>query len=501
MHMKLSHEAILSKFEKLMEKTKNSPTKEQIQEFVDDNFEAGNEIQMWSPQDFTSHPDFLKKIKDTVVRDFAKSLVRIWPRLARKVRPEVKKNEDRYSLIAVPNGFIMPGGRFREFYYWDTYWIVEGLLICEMHETVRGMIDNFIYMVNRFGFVPNGGRIYYLNRSQPPLLTLMAASYFRHTKDLEWLKVNINALDKELRYWLNYRVTKVKKDGAEYTLAHYRVNSTRPRPESYVQDIATASIFEKEEDRLRCYAELKSGAETGWDFSTRWIFAPDGSQFGNLSYIQASRIIPVDLNAFLCKDFLEMSQFYKILGDTKNAEFWDEKYKYFQKAIEKVLWHDSDGIWYDYDYIEQKPRELFFPSNVVPLWTNILPKEDLTKFSKRVLTYLQQKSVLDFPGGVPTSLLNSGEQWDYPNAWPPLQAFVIQGLDRSGLEEGRREAEKLAKKWLKSNIMGYLNEHDMFEKYDVLRPGIVGGGGEYGVQYGFGWSNGVALELIARYYR
>lgn len=497
MRMKHPQAEILKKFEALMKESKDEPTREQIEGFVGANFEEGNEIEEWSPKDYNSQPGFLKKIDDVVVRDFARNLVHIWPVLARKVRPEVREHEERYSLISVPNGFIIPGGRFREFYYWDSYWIIEGLLISDMHETARGMIDNFIYIVNKYGFVPNGGRVYYLNRSQPPLLTLMAASYMRYTQDVEWLKTNIKSLDKELRYWLDNKLTTVKKDGVEYTLAHYQVKSTTPRPESYSQDVATASFFDNEQDRQKCYAELKSGAETGWDFSTRWIFDRNGTHFANLSYIEASRVIPVDLNAFLCRDFKEISRFYKALGDQKNALFWSAKYKYWQKAIQKVLWDETDGIWYDYDWLEQRPRRFFFPSNVAPLWAAILDEDDTKKFSKRALNYLKEKEVLDFPGGIPTSLINSGEQWDYPNAWPPLQAFIIQGLDRSGLRE---EAEILARKWLKANIRGFMNSHEMFEKYDALVSGKFGGGGEYTVQSGFGWSNGVALELIVRYY-
>lgn len=500
MRMRHPQKKIMENFDELMQETHNAPTREQIEVFVEDNFEAGNEIEEWSPKDYNSQPSILRKIDDVVVRDFARHLVHLWPVLARKVRPEVKLHEEQYSMIPVPNGFIVPGGRFREFYYWDSYWIVEGLLISEMYETARGVIDNFIYMVNKYGFVPNGGRIYYLNRSQPPLLTLMAASYFRHTQDILWLKTNVKILDKELRFWLENRLINVKKNGTEYTLAHYQVKSATPRPESYAQDVTTASYYENEAERLKCFAELKSGAETGWDFSTRWIFGPNGTQSANLSYIHASRVIPVDLNAFLCRDFREISHFYKILGDRKNAEFWNEKYKYWQKAIEKVLWDETDGIWYDYDSLEQTPRRLFFPSNVAPLWATILSEDTKEYYAKRVLEYLKQKQVLDFPGGVPTSLIGSGEQWDYPNAWPPLQAFVIQGLDRSGLEEGRKQAEILAKKWLKANIRGFMDSHEMFEKYDALESGKIGGGGEYTVQSGFGWTNGVALELIVRYY-
>lgn len=500
MKMKKEPQEIINSFDDLMAATSDSPTREQLEEFVDANFEDGNELEDWNPTDYNSQPQFLRRINDVVVRDFARNLVRLWPILARKIRPEVMQNAERYSLIPVPNGFIIPGGRFREFYYWDSYWIIQGLLISEMHDSAKGMIENFISMVEKYGFIPNGGRVYYLNRSQPPLLTLMASSYFKATKNVDWLRSNIKYFDQELTFWLNKRTISFKKDQRNYTLAHYSSDSGTPRPESYVEDMRTASYFEDEEERARCFAELKSGAETGWDFSSRWIFDSNGGNFANLSHIETSRVIPVDLNAFLCKAFFELSQFYSIIGDKKNSVYWIERSSYFQKAIEKVLWDETDGIWYDYDLGSEKPRKYFFPSNFAPLWTKSYDAQYGPVLGKRVLNYLQDHKVISFPGGIPTSLDQSGEQWDYPNAWPPLQAIVIQGLERSLDPEAQNAAESLAHKWIKANIRGYMDNQEMFEKYDAEHAGRYGGGGEYTVQSGFGWTNGVALELINKYY-
>ena len=125
------------------------------------------------------------------------------------------------------------GGRFVEFYYWDTYWIIQGLLLSEMYDTTRGMLENFLSMVDTYGFVPNGGRVYYTKRSQPPLLIPMVYSYVTVTGNIPFLKNNINLLEKEFEFWMTNQTVTVNKDGNEYKLARYYTASQGPRPESY----------------------------------------------------------------------------------------------------------------------------------------------------------------------------------------------------------------------------------------------------------------------------
>lgn len=159
-----SPDVTLQNFNDLMAATNDQPTKEQILEFVKSNFEDNAELVAWTPEDFTSNPGFLEKIKNKEIRKFASDLVGIWPSLGRKIGASVFGEPEKHSLIGVPNGIIIPGGRFKEFYYWDSYWIIEGLLLSEMYDTARGMIENLLFMVEKYGFVPNGGRVYYLNR-------------------------------------------------------------------------------------------------------------------------------------------------------------------------------------------------------------------------------------------------------------------------------------------------------------------------------------------------
>lgn len=189
MALKYTESEIISKYKTLKNKNNGQvPSNSDLQKFIEDNLENGNELEEWTPPDFTSNPSIANRIRDTNYKKWALGLNHVWKTLARKVKDDVKTHPDKYSLIWVPNGFIIPGGRFRELYYWDTYWIVNGLLLCDMKTTARGVIDNIISMVNQIGFMPNGGRVYYLNRSQPPMLTLMVLSYFKATNDFGYVK-------------------------------------------------------------------------------------------------------------------------------------------------------------------------------------------------------------------------------------------------------------------------------------------------------------------------
>lgn len=241
----------LRNFDDLMKSTRHAPSQDQIRRFVEDNFIDRSDLEEWTPSDYGGNAGFVEEIGDLAVREFARHLLEIWPTLGRKVKSDVRDNPDKYSLVYLPNGFVIPGGRFREMYYWDSYWIVKGLLLSGMKETVRGMLDNFVYLIEKYGFVPNGSRVYYLNRSQPPLLSLMVGLYVDSTANIEWLEKNVEVLERELKWWLNNRVTVVKKDGRSHTVAHFSSGADTPRPESYFEDVRTCGEFEQENVKVK----------------------------------------------------------------------------------------------------------------------------------------------------------------------------------------------------------------------------------------------------------
>lgn len=500
LQMKQDEATTLAAFDKLMNET-NDPTKEQLQAFVDEYFVSGAELEDWTPTDYSTDPAFLAGIRDEKLRKFGRDINNIWPILGRKIKPFVFDQPNQHSLIPVTHPFIVPGGRFKEIYYWDTYWIIEGLLISGMRDTAKGMIENLIELLNKLGHIPNGSRWYYQERSQPPLLAAMVSLYFRETKDIKFLKDNIGYLEKELEYWLQTQIVTFDKDEKTFTLLRYDSPSEGPRPESYFEDYRDGQNFTTAARRTEFYIDIKSGAESGWDFSSRWFINENGDNTGHLLHIHTREIIPVDLNAIFANALQNVAFFQARLGNLRKFVHWSFLAKQWRSTIEESLWDEKDGIWYDYDMLNHKPRRYFYPSNVAPLWMGAVDKKKVKKHSARVLEYLKLSHGLDFPGGVPSSLINSGEQWDFPNAWPPLVSIVVNALEALGSAEAKDTAFKVAQTWVLACLKGFEENKQMFEKYDAEQAGKFGGGGEYNVQEGFGWSNGVVLEFLAKYGR
>lgn len=280
MKMKQPPNETMEKFLVFMNETNNAPTKSQVRGFVNDTFEpAGQEFEDWIPSDWIPHPKFVDNIADENFRSWALQLNEIWKSLGRKMKNTVKQEEELYSIIWVPNPVVVPGGRFREFYYWDSYWIVQGLLLSEMEDTVRGMLENFLYIVDKYGHIPNGGRIYYNARSQPPLLIPMMKLYFEHTKDLQFIANHIKTMENEYNYWFNNHRTEIDFDGKKVNVAYYGDKSNGPRPESYSEDIDSAASFKEQQKKEEFYSHLKAAAESGWDFSSRY-FITNGTNKG-----------------------------------------------------------------------------------------------------------------------------------------------------------------------------------------------------------------------------
>ncbi|KAE8592408.1 hypothetical protein XENTR_v10018747 [Xenopus tropicalis] len=488
-------ERTLQKFQTLQSE---GVTQETLIAFVNSSFSPpGQEFEPWSPSDWKANPQLLSQIADSNLRDWAAEIHALWKDLGRKVKNIVKDQPDHYSQIYVPNAVIVPGGRFLEFYYWDSYWVINGLLLSEMHNTARGMIENFLYMVDRFGMIPNGGRVYYLRRSQPPFLTLMMDSYMTHQKNMTFLRANIHLLEKEYDFWMNNRSVTVTLGGKSYVLNRYYVPVGGPRPESYSDDYELAQTVAPASQQS-LLAELKAAAESGWDFSSRWFSGSLGSSKTdiNLNTTRTSSVVPADLNGILCRVERTLAKFYKELNMPEKASQLHTALTQRLEAVQSVLWDEDLGIWLDYNMDAQRRNTNFYPSNLVPLWAMCYSD---TKVADRVVSYLKKSGVLSYKNGIPTSLTRSGQQWDFPNAWPPLQHMVIEGLAQSESFRAKNIAFSLAQNWVRTNYKAYKIYKGMFEKYDVEGDGKPGGGGEYEVQVGFGWSNGVVLQLLERY--
>ncbi|XP_015184771.1 PREDICTED: trehalase isoform X3 [Polistes dominula] len=499
MKMKNSPEKTLALFREFMNRTDEMPTKSEIEQFVNDTFDPpASEFEEWNPTDWKPNPKFLQKINDPEYRKFGSDLNNIWKMLGRKMKDDVKLHEEQYSIIYVPNPVIVPGGRFREFYYWDSYWIIKGLLLSEMYQTARGMLSNFVTIVDKIGFIPNGGRVYYKMRSHPPLLIPMVEEYLQVTNDYNWLNDNFWLLEKEFHFWLTNRTVEVEKDGIKYTLARYHEESSGPRPESYREDVQTSQSFRTAEEKDNYYAELKTAAESGWDFSSRW-FILDGTNKGNLTNLKTRYIIPVDLNAILYRNAVLLSKYSRRMGNATKEAYYSTIADEWKKAVTAILWHDEVGAWLDYDIMNELKRDYFYPTNILPLWTYCYDFTKREEYVSKVLKYLEKNQIMLNQGGIPTTLEHSGEQWDYPNAWPPLQYFIIMSLNNTQDPWAQRLAYEISERWVRSNYKAFNATTHMFEKYDATVSGGYGGGGEYEVQLGFGWSNGLAMILLDKY--
>ncbi|VDD96909.1 unnamed protein product, partial [Enterobius vermicularis] len=419
------------------------------------------------------------------------------------VKDDVRQRQDLYSLLYVPHPFIIPGGRFREFYYWDSYWILKGLLFSEMTDTAKGIIRNLAYMVENHGFVPNGGRVYYLLRSQPPLLSPMVYEYYLATGDLDFVQEVLPLLEKEYRFWLSQRSQSWFDESSEekFQFFQYRVKMKTPRPESYREDMELVKDIQKQADKELLWSNVASAAETGWDFSTRW-FAQSGPGMHDMKTIRTWSIVPVDLNAFMCINARILGALSEITGDFKKVIYYQSKYEQAKVAMKKLMWNETDGIWYDYDLETKHHSNTYYVSNALPLYAKCYDDEDDVT-PHRVYEYLKREGVLNFTSGLPTSLaMGSEQQWDKENAWPPMIHMVIEGFRTTGDPLLMKAAEKMATKWLTVTYKSFIRTHSMFEKYNVsamLEECAAGGGGEYEVQTGFGWTNGVILDLLDKY--
>ncbi|KAH7388450.1 hypothetical protein KP509_16G076300 [Ceratopteris richardii] len=505
--LRFSLQRTSSTFDNLPRSSDGSISAETLTKFIDEYFfEVGSDLVKHIPVDYEAEPaNFIPNVKDKRLRSWALKLHAIWLELARKVAENVEDEPDQHTLLPLPNPFVVPGSRFREVYYWDSYWIIRGLLVSKMFQTAKGMIENLLSLVKVYGFVLNGARLYYENRSQPPLLSAMVREVYVATNDTELLQKALPILVEEHSYWTSgpKQVTILDGSGHEHTLSRYYANWKAPRPESYINDVQIAAgVSVNKQEAL--YHDIATAAESGWDFGSRWLRDEE-----NLSTLFTSWILPADLNAYVFQMESNIAYFAKVLGVKSAVRKFGRAAKARQIAMDSIMWNDDMGQWFDYVldsyhckvylnktiylWNERGQRIITSISNFVPLWGGILKPGDAR--TEKVVNALI-KSRLLFPAGLATSLQETGQQWDFPNAWPPLQHMVIEGLFLSGHSDGQRLAKKIALEWIRTNFVAFNESGYMLEKYDATVCGGTGGGGEYELQTGFGWTNGVVLSLL-----
>ncbi|KAJ3558853.1 hypothetical protein NP233_g11413 [Leucocoprinus birnbaumii] len=579
-------------------------TYEQIINFVEQNFAGeGLELEALSIPDFKNSPTFLDNVTNPLVKAWSQTVHNIWTQLIRGTNDSTlcnSRSNCESSLIPLNHTFVVPGGRFREQYYWDSFWIVEGLLESELYSVANDTLQNFMDELDTIGFIPNGGRIYYLDRSQPPLFIQMLSRYVNVTNDRSILRRALPLAEKELKWWHDNRSLNVTSPFTNQThvVYHYSVNNSAPRPESYLTDYLTANDPGlnpplNDTQKAALYAELATGAETGWDYTMRWF--TDGDNDGSLRNLGVRSLVAIDLNSILYHNHVILASLYGSSNSTL-ANAHREAASDLRTAILDLLWDGTKLAFYDFNLATNKRKDFFSVANFYPLWSGIIPDEIAQDENAAFGHFATLNLVLNrYNGTYPTTFVDTGLQWDAPNTWAPHQYIVLQALralpanvsggalptpgqgnstfnlipsGQLGLAENQlpqqprinsqagnftstgsgadvntlngtvvnggnatdgegwsqRLQRELANRYITSafcswratggSIPGVVqrlsdaelnvtqsvnNTGNMFEKFSALDVDSAGRGGEYTVQAGFGWTNGVVLWIASNY--
>ncbi|MCC6930492.1 MAG: alpha,alpha-trehalase TreF [Gemmatimonadaceae bacterium] len=410
---------------------------------------------------------------------------RLWDKLVRPADPDIPFA----SLIPLPHRYVVPGGRFRELYYWDSYFTMLGLAVSGRHDILGEMVANFASLVDRIGFIPNGTRTYYGTRSQPPLFVLMVELLAQATGDTAIVDRYGAQLEREYAFWMaggeslapGQSARRVVRFG-DVVLNRYWDDAAEPRQESYAEDLELAAETTREASDL--FRDLRAACESGWDFSSRWF-----DETRAFASIRTTSLLPVDLNSILFHLETVLAGIRERGGDIAAATRFRDRAAKRRALLRSLFFDESHGFFCDVHHATGKSTGILTLAGAWPLFVGVATDGQAQRVADRLRA--------DFlrPGGWVTTLTNTGQQWDAPNGWAPLQWIVVEGLRRYGFTELAHEG---ARRWIDANTSIYRQTGHFLEKYDVEHPGRVAGGGEYAVQDGFGWTNGVLVQLLSR---
>ncbi len=422
-------------------------------------------------------------------RSIADYVTAMWTVLERQPDPDGPAS----SLLPLRFPYVVPGGRFSEIYYWDSYFTMLGLQRDGHPDLARDMIRNLASLIDRYGHIPNGNRTYYLSRSEPPFFACMIDLLAAHDGSQTYLAF-LPELQREYDYWMDgadrlprgqaFRHAVRLPDGT--LLNRYWDDRDTPRDESYRQDADTAGRSARPAAEL--YRDLRAGGESGWDFSSRWL--GDGH---TLSTIRTTEILPVDLNSLVAHMERTLSHAYALKGDHGLAMRYGRLADRRTDAIRRLMWDDGTGLFTDYVWTDRSLSPAVSAATVVPLFLGLATAAEAHRVADGLRTRLLR------PGGLATSLTPNGQQWDSPNGWAPMQWMAVSGLRDYGETV---LAATIAQRWIEREVAAYAQDGVLLEKYDVradAAPAGGGGGGEYPLQVGFGWTNGVLVSLMQLY--
>ena len=403
------------------------------------------------------------------------------------------------GLLYLPRPYVVPGGRFNEMYGWDSYFIQLGLLRDNDVALAKDMADNFLYEIRNYGKILNANRTYYLTRSQPPFLTQMLLGVYQRNKDRKWLADAVPAIESYYRFW-----TSEPHITPGTGLSRYYDLGDGPAPESLSaeRDAQGLTHYDRVEEYYRTrqvnayevgefydrkrniltdlfYKGDRSMRESGFDPSNR---------FGPFS-VDIIHYDPVCLNSLLYLMEQQTAEILTILGKDAEAAPWRKRAADRAAAINRLMWDAQDGLYYDYNFAHKTVRQYPFLTTFYPLWAGIATKEQAAAVERNLAQF-------EWPGGLATSTFDSGNQWDLPFGWAPLEMIAVEGLRRYGFNA---DADRISEKFLSLVRNEYLKVGFIVEKYDVVRRGTDSSSIRFGYQSnqaGFGWTNAVYTRLL-----
>lgn len=404
------------------------------------------------------------------------------------------------GLLYLPLPYVVPGGRFNEMYGWDSFFIQQGLLHDNELALAKDLVDNFLYEIREYGKILNANRTYYLTRSQPPFLTEMILDVFQRTHDREWLASTVPAIEKYYRYW-----TVPPHLTPETGLSRYFDEGEGPAPEVVAaeRDEHNRTHYDLVREYFRThqitaydvsqYYNRKTGRFTPLfykgDRSMRESGFDPSNRFGPFS-IDIIHYDPVCLNSLLYVMEVQTAEIMGDLGRGADAMRWQARAKDRAARVNRLMWDAKDGFYYDYNFVHKRVRKYPFLTTFYPLWAGLASREQ----AARVVANL---SKFERAGGLVTSTFQSGDQWDAPFGWAPLEVIAVQGLRRYGF---RQDADRISVKFLSLVDDEYDKHGTIVEKYDVVhRASEVSSGLRFGYhtnEVGFGWTNAAFVVLL-----
>jgi alpha,alpha-trehalase len=450
---------------------------------------AGFDLKKFVLDNFSIPANPADTYKTNTTDDVVTHIKNLWSVLKRT--PD--KTVEGSSLLPLPYPYIVPGGRFREVYYWDSYFTMLGLKESGETAMIKDMVRNFAFLIQNYGHIPNGNRTYYLGRSQPPFFSVMVELLASAIGDSVYQEF-LPAMEKEYEFWMDgsdklkpgqawRRVVRLK-DGD--ILNRYWDDATVPRQESWREDVLTAQKSGR--DKIEMYQHLRAAAESGIDFGSRW-FADEK----NLVTIRTTDLVPVDLNCLLYHLEWAISK-AMLMNKDSTANEYRRKAIHRGELIEKYCWNKTVNFYTDYDFRTNRQSNHINPAGMYPFCFINENPDYMSFLGSKVAEVIREKLLK--PGGIAASEFATGQQWDAPNGWAPLEWMTIWGLDRCGQKD---LAADIATRWVRLNEKVYKETGRILEKYNVVDIDKGAGGGEYPDQDGFGWTNGVLLELIGKY--